>query len=188
MLRIVKSFLTIAVVAAIAVGATGAYFDSNVPVNGNDISTGTLTLALDPATPGNGAPVIIANMQPGDGEANELHHRWNLVNDGTLNLKYRIRAINTTAAGNDDLYSELRFKLGEYSSGPSKNLGTSLTLADLEAGILIDGNVIPTALDTRVRTVFVRPYLPSSVGNTVQGQTVSFDIIFEATQTNNPAW
>jgi predicted ribosomally synthesized peptide with SipW-like signal peptide len=188
MLRIAKSLITIVAVLAIAAGATGAWFTSTVPIDDNEISTGTLTLALDPNTPGNGTPITLQNLQPGDGTANELHHRWNLINDGSLNLKYRIRAINTTAAGNDDLYNQLRFKLGEYSSGPNKDLGTNLTLADLEAGILIDSNVIPTALDTRVRTVFVRPYLPTTAGDEVQGETVTFDIIFEATQTNNPGW
>lgn len=187
-MKIVKSLIVIVAVLAIAAGATGAYFTDHADILGNQISSGTLKLNLDPATPNNATPIILANMKPGDGIANELHYRWNLRNDGTLNLKYRIRVINNTAAGNDELYNELRFKLGEYSSGPNKDLGTNLKLSDLEAGILIDNNVIPTAQDTRFRTVFLRPYLPTTVGNGVQEETLDFDILFEATQTNNPGW
>lgn len=47
MLRIVKSFLTIAVVAAIAVGATGAYFSDSAVSENNMITAGSLDLQVD---------------------------------------------------------------------------------------------------------------------------------------------
>lgn len=189
MLKIVKSFLTIVAVAAIATGATGAYFNDSETVPGNTFQAGTLDLNLDPATPGNATPIVLSGIKPGDGVANEnaFYKRWNLVNSGSLNVKYRVRAIVDPSQRNA-LYDELRLKMGEYSSGPSKNLGTTITLAQLESGIVVDTNVIPTASDTRNRTVWTRWYLPTSVGNSVQGLSVNFSIVFEAIQTNDMTW
>lgn len=47
MLRIVKSLLTIMVVAIVAVGATGAYFSDQVTSTGNTFTAGTLELNVD---------------------------------------------------------------------------------------------------------------------------------------------
>ena len=98
-------------------------------------------------------------LKPGDGLANEsaFYKRWNLVNNGSLDLKYRVRAIVDPAQKNA-LYDQIRLKVGEYSSGLNKVLGTDITLSQLESGIVVDTNVIPTASDTRVRTVWTRTY------------------------------
>lgn len=188
MRKILISLLTVVLSSAVAVGATRAYFTDLETNSGNTVSVGTLVLNPDPATPGNFLPFTISNMKPGDGLANEdaFYYRVNLRNDGTLNLKYRVRVFDISST--NELYNALRVKVGEYNSGQNKVLGTALTLADLENGILVDSNVIPTVLDTRVRTVWFRFYLPTTVGNEIQGQSINFNIAFDSTQTNNPAW
>ena len=65
MIKIVKSLIVIVAVAALAVGATGAYFSDQATVAGNTFESGTLSLDLDPATTGNATPVIISNIKPG---------------------------------------------------------------------------------------------------------------------------
>ncbi len=191
MKRILLSLAVIVGVASLAASATNAYFTSNPTVLGNSVTAGTLTFNLAPnsETPGNSSPVTISGMKPGDGLANEnaFYHRWNLKNEGNLNLKYRVRIVVDPAQKNA-FYNALKVKAGEYSSGPNKDLGSNLTLDQLEAGILVDSDVMPTASDTRVRTVFLRFYLPTTVGNEVQGLSTSFNVVFDATQTNNPGW
>jgi len=53
MLRIVKSFLTIAIVAVVATGATGAYFSSTASITDNTFSTGVLEIRV------NGQPSVV---------------------------------------------------------------------------------------------------------------------------------
>lgn len=66
MLRIVKSFLTIAVVAAIAVGATGAYFSSTVTSPGNTFATGTMIINVNGQNPTASAVFNATNLAPGE--------------------------------------------------------------------------------------------------------------------------
>jgi predicted ribosomally synthesized peptide with SipW-like signal peptide len=47
MIRIAKSLITIVAVAAVAVGATGAYFSSSVDISDNTFSTGTLEIRIN---------------------------------------------------------------------------------------------------------------------------------------------
>lgn len=185
MLKILKSLIVIVGVSAIASGATGAYFTDSETVASNSIQSGTFALNFDSSVAV--TPINILNMKPGDGMDNSLHYRWILKNDGSIDMKYRIKAVVNSGSGNA-LYNQIRFKLGEYSSEGNKDLGSSITLAQLESGIVIDDSVIPTASDTQSRRPFLRPYLPTTAGNEVQGLNVNFNIQFEAIQTNDSAW
>jgi len=187
--KLFTSLLIVTLLGSVAVGATRAYFTDFATSQNNTFTAGTIILNPDPNTPGNFIPFAIGNMQPGDGVQNEssFYYRVNLRNDGTLPLRYRVR-IEAPASSKNALWNALRVKVGEYSSGPNKVFGTNLTLNDLESGIVIDENVIPTSLDTRVRTVWFRWYLPEGTGNEAQGLLTSFNIIFEATQVNYSGW
>jgi len=79
MLRIAKSFFTILAVAAVAVGATGAYFSDTETVAGNSFSSGTLDLKVDNMD----NPTTIATfgeMYPGQ----TARPSWILKNTGTI--------------------------------------------------------------------------------------------------------
>lgn len=65
MLRIAKSLITIAAVAAIAVGATGAYFTDSVTINGNTLSTGTIDINVDGNITDVNGSFTLADMKPG---------------------------------------------------------------------------------------------------------------------------
>lgn len=189
MRKILLSFSLVILIISLVSGATNSFYSDTETSNINSFSAGTLDLNPDPNTPGNFLPFTISGMRPGSGTHNEdaYYYRVNLRNDGTMNLKYKVRIVVDPTKKNA-FYDALRVKLGEYSSGPSKSFGSNLTLSDLESGILIDSNVIPTALDTRVRTVYFRFFLPTTAPDNTQGLTTGFDIYFDATQTDNPSW
>lgn len=95
MLRIVKSFLTIAVVAAIAVGATGAYFSDEVTSIGNTFTAGTLELNVDGAH-NNVVKFNATNMKPGS----QLKGSYVVANVGSINGYLDVESIVVTDTEN----------------------------------------------------------------------------------------
>ena len=79
-MKIFKSLITIAAVAAIAVGATGAYFSDEVTSDGNTFAAGTLELNVDGART-NVVKFKAANLSPGKRPNNS----YILANVGTTN-------------------------------------------------------------------------------------------------------
>lgn len=98
MLRIVKSFLTIAIVAAIAVGATGAYFSDTETIPGNSFVAGSLDLGLGPTT----LPFIVTNAAPGDSNSGVV----TLTNNGSLPGKLSMNWTKTIDEENDMIEPE----------------------------------------------------------------------------------
>lgn len=109
MLRIVKSFLTIAVVAAIAVGATGAYFSDTETVPGNSFTAGMIDLQL---APGNPIPFNIVDVLPGDSGTGKV----TLTNAaGSVNADLDIDLANVVQAENGLTAPEIA--AGDYENG-----------------------------------------------------------------------
>lgn len=80
MLKILKSLLSIAAVAAVGVSATNAYFSDSITVAGNSFAAGSLVLNVDGAHTAN-AKFNVTNMRPG----NQPSGSWTVANVGTLN-------------------------------------------------------------------------------------------------------
>ena len=101
MLRIVKSFLTIAVVAAIAVGATGALFSDSETSVGNSFTAGTLDLIVD----GGNTNVVkfnLTNLRPG----NQPGGSYTLANVGSISGYLDVTNISVTTSENGILDME----------------------------------------------------------------------------------
>ena len=77
MTKIAKSLAMIALVAALAVGATGAYFTDSETISGNTFTAGTLDLQINAPT---SAVWTMSNMSPGDSTTGTL----SMTNVGTL--------------------------------------------------------------------------------------------------------
>ncbi|MDH4358518.1 MAG: CalY family protein [Candidatus Berkelbacteria bacterium] len=95
MLRIAKSLITILAVAAIAVGATGAYFSDTETSIGNTFSAGSLDLNID----GGNTNVVkfnVTNMRPG----NQPKGSYTLANVGTINGYLDLESIAVTDTEN----------------------------------------------------------------------------------------
>lgn len=185
MLRIVKSFLTIAIVAAIAVGATGAYFSDNLSVPGNTLSSGTLDIVYSGTA---STTMNLPNMVPGTWYGTGDEYKLTVNNSGsgsTMPAKYRIREtmVSETLAGT---YGLMNVKVYRKEGASWVNYYDS-TLSGMVVDpilCLVMGN-LPTGNSHEWKFEF---QLDPSADNTFQGKTAVFDLFVDATQSTNPSW
>ena len=188
--KILISLSVIAVVAAVAVVATVAYFTDQETVSGNTLSTGTLQISdssdawMKGVTfpPGN-------NLKPGDSV-----RKWVVLeNTGSLDIDYlKIFAVNKI--GDTGLLNQIRASVyaqvpghdqgiytSDWGNGQPVNshltgldvLGTAVYRDATAAKILAPGEKITVIIDFKV---------PTTVGNSWQGKSVTFDLRFDAEQ------
>ena len=208
MLRIVKSFLTIAIVAAIAVGATGAYFSDSETSTGNSFTTGTLDLKVDDQDTPLIQTITLVNMKPGDTQS----YFYNWKNAGSITGAPSITFLNlldyengigeaessadTTPEG--ELSSKLLMKVNApgstgyvYPNAPecfaASGTGSEcpLNVWDnyLKIGAAAPWEIWQTILGGATNASMVLEFrLPSTVGNEVQSDSATFDIEFNLDQ------
>lgn len=128
MLRIVKSFLTIAVVAAIAVGATGAYFSDSEIVAGNTFAAGSIDLEIGA---GDEVPFTIANVEPGNSGTETITYS----NTGSLDGVLDVKQANLQEFENGCIEPEVQ--AGDPNCSAS---GGDLGLVSLEIATFVDVN------------------------------------------------
>ncbi|MBS3909370.1 MAG: SipW-dependent-type signal peptide-containing protein [Actinobacteria bacterium] len=161
MKKIVLSLLTIAVVAALAAGATFAVFTSTATNPNNTFGTGTLTIKEGTAT----AEANISNMKPGETKIVKIP----VNSTGTLPLNY---TVETTLTGT--------IMLGQAANDPRVSAvwidnvhKTSLPATD---SLSAAGGTDPSDL------VEIHITLPSAADNAYQGKTGNLSVTFNATQ------
>ncbi len=199
-MKMFKSLITIAAVAAIAVGATGAYFSDSESVTGNTFSAGTLDLQVgesNPTTWSFGAD----NIAPG---AN-INADTTIANIGTIDGNASISfAVNNSSEGvnpppetnivpDGDLEEQMRIMvyMREDGSGGFVNIGIA-GFADVLDGQTLD---IPDAQDAwindsstnteiRIRAWFVQDTHMFSTGdnNDTMGDSFDLDLVFHLDQ------
>lgn len=189
MLRIVKSFLTIAVVAAIAVGATGAYFSDQETISGMNIATGTLSITDTSASWTK--TVVFNNLKPGD-----TIRKWvTMTNDGALPVDY-LRVGTANEIDPDELLGQIRVSVYAQVTGYDQGiytpdwgngqpvdpwlsdidvLGTAVYRDATAAKMLQPGESITMLIDFKV---------PSTLGDSWQGKSATFDLTFDAEQSH----
>ena len=117
MLRIMKSLMVIVAVAAIAVGATGAWFSDEETSNGNSFTAGTLDLNVD----GGNTNVVkfnVSNMRPGSQPTGS----WILANVGSIGGYLDLENILVTSQEN--VCTEPEISAGDVTCGnPGIGLG-----------------------------------------------------------------
>ncbi len=110
MLRIIKSLLVISVVAAVGVGATGAYFSDTATITGNTFATGKLEIRIDgmqtihgmhfvneyPSDIDNSVPYVISNSL--------------FIGGSTLNAK-TLQLSTTNVSGDPGLLAATKIKV-----------------------------------------------------------------------------
>ena len=102
MKRILKSLITIAAVATIAIASTNAYFSDTETSIGNTFSAGTLDLNVDGGDT-NVVKFTVDNMRPG----NQPKGSWTLANVGSLNGYLDLESISLTDTENGCLNPEV---------------------------------------------------------------------------------
>lgn len=178
MLKIAKSLIVIAAVAALAVGATSAIFTSQASVSGNTFASGALEIKLDGQTslPG----FNFSNAAPGDNYTGTFDiQNFNAAQFGgnsTLPAKsVKISAANS--GGSIYLYNKLDVMVTSTVGWNDTVVFTGKLKNLLNKEILLPGNQFPAGW-TMPMTYTVT--LPSGADNTYQGLSTTFDFVVTA--------
>jgi len=192
MKKVVISLLVIGVVAAVALIGAIALFTSSETNPSNSFSTGTVDLAINPAT----AMFTVSNMAPGDVEYSGVQ----VTNSGSLQLRY---AMTTTADGNSTLDEQLDLTVDVVTGAGNDAIWFTSDDVVGEANIYgPDGALALAAFgdpaqgaDTGDRTLAAsgserlrfKVTLPLSTPDAYQGTSCTVSFVFDAEQTaNNP--
>ena len=192
MKKVLISLLVIGVVAAIAlVGAVALFTDSETNPS-NSFSTGTVDLAINPAT----AMFTVSNMVPGDVDYSGIQ----VTNNGSLELRY---AMTTTADGNSTLDEQLDLTVDVVTGAGNDTIWFTVDDVVGEANIYGPDGALSVAAfgdptqgaDTGDRTLAAsgserlrfKVTLPLSTPDAYQGTSCTVSFVFDAEQTaNNP--
>jgi predicted ribosomally synthesized peptide with SipW-like signal peptide len=199
MKRIALSLVSIVAALAVVAGVTTAIFSDSKSIVGNSVATGTLKLTLNHSA---GKPWAVSGMKPGDVTGWEYMDVFNGPYPpvaGQLPFEAYFRLENPV--GDVPLYNALEIDL--YDSGWDSNCGNgddvqvySGLLTGVTGGSLRtqtsdnDPNSGGTPGNDDIRPgwsqrLCQRLRLPSSVGNDLQGKSVTFDEWVDAEQNND---
>lgn len=171
---------TMLLAATIAALGSGAYFKDSETIENNYITIGTLD--LDKA---NSISMSIIDLFPGGFK----DHTISLENTGTLPIKYRMIA-SPTIDCSQSMLELVKVKV-EVDNG-SGSFTTVLNTTSLDT--LLNYNEIRTVLQPgathkhSLKFTFSIDANVEDIDRQLQGQLLEFDLLFEATQTNNPGW
>lgn len=199
---VLASILMIGIVA-MAVGAgTLAYFSDVETSSGNTFTAGTLDLSLTENTP---LPFNVTNTYPGDSGSGTV----NLTNGGSLSGLLDVKVnntVNTESSGSTEYEAdgdsgelganaEMAIWLDVDQSGSITSgdigLNSSAATYDPTTGLQYDTmdnyngdvwNDIRTMTSSDVDVFNVTWNVPTSTGNDIQGDSVSFDVYFQLRQ------
>lgn len=187
MKNIIKSLLIIVAIAAIAGGATYAYFMSQASVTNNTFSTGTLEIQLRNANATGHAITgfTTPNMKPGDCiEKTFAVLNFNAANFGgpsTLAAKY-LKISSATITGDSDLCDALTLKVEANRGWPTRmSVYGDGSIVGLSNGDLLDGRWTELAAGNS-EDVYYTVCLPETGADqsALQGKTCSFNLDVEA--------
>ena len=214
MKSIIKSLVIVVAVAAVAGGATWAYFTSQASVTNNTFAAGTLKIVLDQngivnntSTPT--LPVSLNNLYPGyDGFAKGDFYYPAVANDGSLEFRWKF-GLHQTAQTGANLDNVLNVRIDEslenagpwaYPAGGTFNCQNAViwngsyphttVVKKFEGNIADYSNVIPMGnLSSQTgRCYRISFSLPTSVNNTYQGAGATYTIGVQAFQLEDPAY
>jgi hypothetical protein len=192
MKKILLSFMTIVAVAAIASGATRAYFTNQISQDNVTFSTGTLEMS--DTSEGWMKGVTFSNLKPGDSiSTSNSMRKWVVIkNTGSMDIgALKVSAVNKTgdAAFLDQITISATGRIGANDPAYFTNnwaavkptVGSWMNGADMldtafyrtPAGVIHPGESYTITMDFAV---------PAELGNEWQGKSVMFDLKFEAEQ------
>jgi hypothetical protein len=192
MTRIVVSLLVVTVVVAIALVGAVALFTNSETNPSNTFSTGTLDLAIDPAT----AMFTVTAMAPGDVTYDGLQ----VTNSGTLQLRYAMTTTDddtstldeqldltidvVTEDGDDNIWYTSDDVVGEANVYGADGVLATAAIGNSTQGAQAGDRTLAASGSERLR---FKVTLPLSTGNDYQGTTCTIAFVFDAEQTaNNP--
>jgi len=185
MLKILKSMLVIVAVAAVGVGATGAYFTDQEVVAGNTFTAGQIDIEIRGA---GSAPQIVTGMAPGVWTSPVEYDIYNLANSLPVKYMFDATKASETEPGMYDLMNvTVRHTFAGTPSPASWPIVYQGPLSGMDINSIDDA--IADTLGTNITHVYYLQYqLDASAGDEYQGDSVEFDLTFDATQPGNPGW
>jgi predicted ribosomally synthesized peptide with SipW-like signal peptide len=182
MKRIAMSLVTIAAVACLVVGATGAYFSSTATVTNNTFSTGTLEIRVNSQPTITGA--TFSPMAPGQKggshfDINNYGPPWFPAGPSNLTAKTLLLSV-MNATGDSTLWSNLYIRVQVNRGWPSWQNVYSGPISGLSNADLLHPNwteLIPgSSEDLRYQV-----WLPETGGDqsALMGKTVHWDFAVE---------
>jgi hypothetical protein len=174
--------------AAIVMFASLALFTDQDASTGNAFSTGSIDIAVTPAT----AVVTMPAMAPGD----QVTAPLDVANNGTLELRYSAASTTTEDVLAAELVLTIKSGVTNCTDAGWAATGTQLysgALGSTATTALFGSNVAGAQAGDRVlaaggsEVLCFNVTLPLSAPNTVQGLTTTATFVFDAEQTvNNP--
>lgn len=192
MKRIILSLAMIALVGFLAAGATAAWFTHQDVEVGNTFAAGQLVFDIrSHGTFTAGVPISVTNAAPGIANAHEaMFEVYNHSN--SIVMKYRLYTSKT--GGDNYLYNKLKYQLYkcDYPINPPdycttwvyRKGGWLKDLTSANYAVPHDNNVGPNG----THRWKMKLWLDESAGNYYQNKSVTFDIVGDATQPENPGW
>lgn len=174
MKRIAMSLVTIAAVACLVVGATGAWFTDQATVTGNTFSTGVLDIDASGSAWNN--VTIAGNMKPGD----TINKTFTVINKNQANfggnstLSGKLSISTPYASGSGDLYNYMKAKVTRMQWG--QVVVFDGWLRDING---VDGQAILQPGWSQEYKVELT--LPADAGNGYEGLTSTFNFVVDAT-------
>lgn len=174
-------------VAAIAGGATYAYFSDTATLSGSTFSAGTLDLKIDSDKLGGNqswvdsfaAPAnFLTNMKPGDTGAQII----DIKSDGTIKGGIATLDLNRTSAWSD-LAGVLKFRVYFDANNTGSWVDTGLNGTVDQYTKAYDLGEIKSG--SGIASVKIEWSVPASAGNNIQGDSVTLDAIFGLNQVAN---
>jgi len=173
MRKVLTSALTIVFCLAVVAGAAYAYFSSKTTISGNVLGTGSAVLAVgNSIEPWVEFPKIeVSNTYPGWNKTYPIYFR----NDSTVDITLKIRPAIGSTSGDDGLLDEIKM-------GFTNPDGASIGPWTLRAWSTADDNPSLTTLAHGVTTGEWKVNLSIPLSATIQGASLTFDLLFEGIQ------
>jgi spore coat-associated protein N len=186
--KILSTVAVLAFAAALFMFASLALFTDQESSTGNAFSTGSIDIAVTPAT----AVVTMPAMVPGD----QVTRPLDVANNGTLELRYSAASTTTENVLAAELVLTIKSGVTSCTDAGWAATGTVLysgVLGSSATTALFGSNVAGAQAGDRVlaaggsEVLCFNVTLPLSAPNTVQGLTTTATFVFDAEQTvNNP--
>lgn len=191
MKKILVSLSMIAVVAAVGVGATRAFFSDTATSSGNTFTAGTLSLSVDgnhTIAPGK---FVIANIKPGDASPTTTPTvSYSVSNtgstDGFLNLA-NISVVGT--AGTGVAHTPAGYHLGSVLNVTVKVGGVTKYTGSLDgfnANVALGQMNVALAHGASTTVTVDYSWTPSGSDNGAQGDSAAVSLDFSLTQNTLP--
>ncbi|SAI87280.1 hypothetical protein MBBA_0399 [Methanoculleus bourgensis] len=208
-----KGYIVSILIVGLALGGMGlgtfAWFTDTETMEANEITTGEVDLVVSTNIFGQKKPMIVTNLVPSKDTWTDAGLIF-LYNKGTVPLKWQGHFVKT---GGDLVMDEkLQFRftrlLGknyqteweipdDLKISESENMleeATSeidykwTTISSADNTVLNSGNLGGTLGCRELRIFKVQVKLDENAGNCYAGKTAKFNVVFDATQTDNPGW